>query len=274
MNMVNRANAIGAFLAVCVGLGGSASGQEQLEPGIEIRGSVAAGEMAQFPVEAPAGYLLEGVVEQLDIDLTLGVFRPDGRVTNMSSGVSTGAQRFQIETTEDGIHRIAIRPNSYSGGSFVIRLDRREPLATEPERLAAQLLAAYDRPDSPGVAVAVFQNGETLFSAAYGMANLTYGIPFTTSTRTNIESSSKQFTAFAIMLLEKQGKIDLDDDVRDHVAELPDFGEKVTVRHLLTHTSGYREIANLLRMAGRRIDIGDHIDRNEVIEVVQRQPEL
>ena len=99
-------------------------------------------------------------------------------------------------------------------------------------------------------------------------------IPFTVATRTNIGSTSKQFTAFAILLLAGQGKLALDDDVRKYLPELPDLGATVTIRNLLTHTSGYREFLNTLAMAGRRLDEGDDIDRSEVIGIVQRQPKL
>jgi CubicO group peptidase (beta-lactamase class C family) len=106
------------------------------------------------------------------------------------------------------------------------------------------------------------------------MANLTYGIPFEVDTKSNIGSTSKQFTAFAVMLLVERGELSLDDDVREHIPELPDLGETVTVRNLLTHTSGYREFLNLLSMTGRRLDHGDFIDREEVIDIIQRQPAL
>ncbi len=106
------------------------------------------------------------------------------------------------------------------------------------------------------------------------MANLAYGIPFTTDTRTNIGSTSKQFTAFAIMLQAERGALSLDDDIRKHIPELPEFDETITVRHLITHTSGLREFLNLLLMTGRRLDHGDWIDRAEIIDIVQRQPAL
>ena len=106
------------------------------------------------------------------------------------------------------------------------------------------------------------------------MANLAYGIPFEVGTPTNIGSTSKQFTAFAIMLQAERGTLSLDDDIRTHLPELPEFDETITVRHLITHTSGLREFLNLLSMTGRRSDHGDYIDRDEVIEIVQRQPAL
>ena len=90
----------------------------------------------------------------------------------------------------------------------------------------------------------------------------------------NIGSTSKQFTAFAIMLQAERGLLSLDDDIREHIPELPKFDHTIQVKHLITHTSGLREFLNLLRMAGRRLDHGDWIDRSELIDIVQRQPAL
>jgi CubicO group peptidase (beta-lactamase class C family) len=136
-----------------------------------------------------------------------------------------------------------------------------------------RLLARYG-PATPGAVVAVVRGGELVFARGYGMADLSHGIPFDARTITNIGSTAKQFTAFGILLLEQQGRLSLDDDVRAHVPELPDFGPTVRLRHLLNHTSGYREFVNLLMLSGRRVLEGDYIDRAELIEVVQRQPRL
>jgi CubicO group peptidase (beta-lactamase class C family) len=144
---------------------------------------------------------------------------------------------------------------------------------TERDRVD-RIMADYSGPATPGAVVAVVRNGEVVFQRAYGMANLTHGIPFTVETRTNIGSTSKQFTAFAIALLADEGRLSLDDDVRSHIPELPDLGEVVTLRHLISHTSGYREYLNALAIGGWRLEAGDHIDRDEVLTVVQRQPAL
>ena len=137
-----------------------------------------------------------------------------------------------------------------------------------------RLLAAYSGEDAPGAAVAVVRNGEIAFQRAYGMANLTHGIPYTVETVTNIGSSSKQFTAFAIRLLEVRGMLSINDDVRSYIPELPDFRETVTLRHLLTHTSGYREVVNALSVGGWRVFAGDYMDPSEYLTVVKLQPAL
>ncbi len=142
------------------------------------------------------------------------------------------------------------------------------------EAAVDSLAAAYDSSESPGVLIAVVQDGEIVFQKAYGMANLAHGVPLTVDTRTNIGSTSKQFTAFALGLLASRGELSLDDDVRDHIPELPDFGETVTVRNLLTHTSGYREFLNALAIGGWDLQNADFIARREIVGVVERQPRL
>lgn len=76
------------------------------------------------------------------------------------------------------------------------------------------------------------------------------------------------------MLLAERGEFSLDDDLRLYIPELPDFGETITIRHIITHTSGFREFLNLLLMTGRRLDHGDYVDPSEIIQVVQHQPAL
>jgi CubicO group peptidase (beta-lactamase class C family) len=135
------------------------------------------------------------------------------------------------------------------------------------------IMTSFDR-TTPGAVVGVVRNGELVFARGYGMADLSHGVPFDAATITNIGSTAKQFTAFGILLLQQRGQLSLSDDIRRHIPELPDFGPVITLRHLLTHTSGYREFINLLYLAGRRIGDGDHIARSDVIDVVQRQPRL
>lgn len=80
----------------------------------------------------------------------------------------------------------------------------------------------WNHPDSPGASVAVIHRGEILFNGAYGRANLEYVAPFTPETVIHVASVSKQFTAMAAVLLEEDGKLCLDDDVRRYLPELPE----------------------------------------------------
>ena len=114
-----------------------------------------------------------------------------------------------------------------------------------------RIFAAYDRADSPGCAVGVGRDGQTLYTHGYGEANLEYDVPITASSIFESGSVAKQFTAAAIVLLAQDGKLSLDDDIRRYLPEVPDLGQTIRIRHLLTHTSGLRDQWELLGIEGR-----------------------
>jgi CubicO group peptidase (beta-lactamase class C family) len=124
--------------------------------------------------------------------------------------------------------------------------------AAELQAKVDKLFAAWDKPDTPGAALAVVRDGTVIYKRGYGIANLEYGIPITPATIFHVASVSKQFTAFAITLLAQQGKLKFDDDIRKYLPEVPDFGKTITINHLLHHTSGLRDQWELLAMAGWR----------------------
>ena len=134
------------------------------------------------------------------------------------------------------------------------------------------LFARWDRPDSPGCALGVIQNGALVYKRGYGMANLDYNLPLSSASVFYIASTSKQFTAASIALLVKQGKISLDDPLRKHVPELPDLYDPVTVRHLVHHTSGIRDYLTLMPMASLRIE--DVYSDEDFLGLLARQKEL
>lgn len=107
------------------------------------------------------------------------------------------------------------------------------------ERVDA-IFERYSKPGSPGCALAVMQDGQIIYKQGYGLADLEREVPILPSTVFNIGSTSKQFTAFGILLLEDEGKLTLGDDIRQHLPEMHDFGQPITVRHLLHHTNGLR----------------------------------
>ncbi len=240
----------------------------------EVTGSLAEGGADSYTVDLGEGYFVYGTADQKTVDVVVTIYNDEGEIVGKFDGPPRGYEPFQFESKAAGTYRIEIAPFEDQTGEYTLRLRRAEPIASTPEARVDQLMVAYDDPRTPGGVIAVVKDGELAFAKAYGSANLTFGIPFEIDTRTNIGSTTKQFTAYAILLLAEQGKLDLDDDIREYIPELPDFGETVTVRHLLTHTSGYREFLNTLAMSGRRLDRGDSIDRDELIAVVQHQPAL
>jgi CubicO group peptidase (beta-lactamase class C family) len=110
------------------------------------------------------------------------------------------------------------------------------------------------KPGSPGCALGVYRDGQMLYEKGYGLANIEENVPITPKSVFDIGSTSKQFSASSILLLEKQGKLSVNDDVRKYVPELPDYGQKITILHLLNHTSGLRDYLVLFEMAGINID--------------------
>ncbi len=116
------------------------------------------------------------------------------------------------------------------------------------------LFTDYDKPDSPGCVVGVIKDGEFAYQRSFGMANLEHGIPITPKSAFYIASTSKQFTAMTVLLLASKGKISLDEDIWAYLPELPRYEHPVTVRHLLTHTSGIRDYLMLKQYAGIRVE--------------------
>jgi CubicO group peptidase (beta-lactamase class C family) len=140
-----------------------------------------------------------------------------------------------------------------------------------PLRIAA-IFAPYARTDAPGCAVGVFRAGSVLYSGGFGMADVAHHLPLTDTTAISVASLSKQFTAFSILLLEAEGRLALDDDVRRYVPELPVFARPITIRNLLNHTSGLRDTWNLFDMAGWRIT--DEETSADMLWLIRRQRSL
>ncbi len=134
------------------------------------------------------------------------------------------------------------------------------------------VFAEWAKNDSPGCSLAIVQDNEIVYSQGYGMANLEYMIPNKPDTIFHIASVSKQFACFAILLLEAEGKLSIEDDYRKHLPQMPDFGHKVTIRHLMHHTSGIRDQWELLQLAGWRMD--DVITTADIEYLLKRQTDL
>ena len=90
----------------------------------------------------------------------------------------------------------------------------------------------------PGLALAITNNGKVLKKETYGLASIEYNVPVTDSSTFWMASVSKHFTATAIMQLFEKGILDLDDVIHKHLPDAPIYWKRITIRHLLTHTSG------------------------------------
>lgn len=228
-----------------------------------------------YRVPLESGQFVFIAVDQLGIDVVVRVLDPDGELLQEVDGpVPFGMEEvpFVPETTGEHTVQIAAYDPEDSAGRYAIVLERREPVAATPSGKIDQLLAPWTRGGSPGLALAVMRHGEVLYEHGYGLANLEYGVPVTPQTVFNTGSVSKQFTAFAIAVLADRGALSLDDDIRDYVPEVPDFGRTITIRHLIHHTSGLREQFELAAHAGLTLE--DALTNSDVLRLVARQREL
>ncbi len=140
------------------------------------------------------------------------------------------------------------------------------------EQKVDHVFAAYVKPDSPGCALGVVWNGKFIYKHGYGLGSLELGVPLTPESVFYMGSVSKQFTAASIVLAAEQGYLSLDDDVHKYVPELPDYGKPITLRQMLHHTSGFRDVLGLLGLSGRNAE--DIHPTAEFLDLVSRQKAL
>jgi CubicO group peptidase (beta-lactamase class C family) len=149
------------------------------------------------------------------------------------------------------------------------------PAAAQPavsEKTVDAIFARW-KTSTPGCAVGVAVGGKPVLMKAYGMADLEHDVPNTPDTIFESGSVAKQFTAMAIMLLVQDGRLSLDDQVRKHIPELPDYGVPLTIRHLLTHTSGLRDWGSVAGIAGAPRTTREYTHAH-VLDIVSRQKSL
>jgi CubicO group peptidase (beta-lactamase class C family) len=215
-------------------------------------------------------------VMQKGVDLMVTTYDASGKKLEEfdSPNGKNGAEIVTMRSGNKGKYIIEIAPfdDKQTQGSYDIGIEKVKPLAATNSEKVDELFAAWDNNYSPGAAVAIAKDGEIVYKKGYGIANLEYDIPITTTSVFHIASVSKQFTAFSILLLESQGKLSLDDDIRKYIPEVPDFGKTITLRHLATHTSGLRDQWEILGLAGWRSD--DVITKEHILKMVARQKEL
>jgi CubicO group peptidase (beta-lactamase class C family) len=125
---------------------------------------------------------------------------------------------------------------------------------------------------TPGCAVGVVDNGALVQARGFGIANLDYDVPIDSRSVFYLASVSKQFTAFAVALAAQEGKLSLDDDIRRFIPEFPQYGSKVTIRHLVHHTSGVRDYLTLIPLSGR--NPADAMTDDALLGLVVRQKAL
>lgn len=134
------------------------------------------------------------------------------------------------------------------------------------------IFSEWDASDVPGCALGIIKDKELIYARGYGLANMEYGIPNSPSTVFRIASTSKQFTAACIVLLAEQNALQLDDNLKSIFPDFPDYAAKITIRHLLTHTSGIRDYLQLSYLKGLRDD--DYYKDSDIMNWLINQTDL
>lgn len=127
----------------------------------------------------------------------------------------------------------------------------------------------WNNTDTPGGAIGIIQDGVLIYSRGYGMADLEHNITLGPESVFYLGSVSKQFVTFCILLLEEEGKLNLDDKVQKYLPDFPDYGTPLTIRHFIHHTSGVRDFLTLMELKG--MSYLDHIEREEAYDLIKRQ---
>lgn len=138
-------------------------------------------------------------------------------------------------------------------------------------RRVDSVFADFDRTDQPGCVLGVYRDQRIAYARGYGMANLELGIALSPQSFLDIGSTSKQFAAYAIGLLEQDGKLSRTDRIRKYLPELGGYAEAITVEQMIQHTSGLRDYLVLMSLVGHRTE--DWTDARDALGLIVRQRE-
>ncbi|MCO4822407.1 MAG: beta-lactamase family protein, partial [Flavobacteriaceae bacterium] len=242
-----------------------------LEIGIEKESTLKQETAESYQIQVDSNAFITGYVNQKTVDVVVKLFNEDDEEIGNIDSPARGLEHFSFTIDKTGNYRIEVEPFKEESGDYSIKINAVEAIATEPSQRVDQLLSYYSG-NEPGAVVGVFKDGKLTFSKAYGKANLTHDLDFDLNMPTNIGSVSKQFTTFAILLLEKQDLLSTEDDIRKHIPEFPEFDEVIKVKNLMNHTNGLREVYNLMPITGWNGE--DKLLRDEVLNMLNRQTKL
>ena len=142
-------------------------------------------------------------------------------------------------------------------------------IAQTLEQQIDEYLKAEYKANEPGVSFLIAKDGKPIYQKAFGMANLELNVPMTTTNVFEIGSITKQFTAVAILMLEEQGKLKVEDDITKYIPDYPTQGKKITIHQLLNHTSGIKSYTSMASfMKNARTDMSP----KELIDVFKNEP--
>lgn len=242
-----------------------------LEKGLVIKDTLKSKSSHTYDLNLAENQFVFGDAFQISVDLKVSIYDPSGdRIVSFDSP-ARGSETFQFSSTIAGKYQVRVTPYQNAKGDYSIELIKSEPNATTAEGKVSQLMSAFTE-KTPGAVVAIVRKGKLTYGQGFGLANLEYDIPNSTTTPYHMASVAKQFTALAIVMLANEEKISIDEDIRKYLPDVPEFEHKLTIRHLLNHTSGLRDHWALWRMSGGLMD--DVIRQSDLMRLIKRQKVL
>lgn len=243
---------------------------------VVISSEISSNEIHQYELKLNKDQFAFIKLMQKGVDVIVTTFNSKGELIEEfdSPNGKNGPELFSITSSAKEKFKIQVRAydENEPTGIYELKVHSIKVKAVSKNGRVDEIFTAWNNKNTPGAAIAVVRDGSIIYKNSYGMSNLEYDIPIETNSIFHIASVSKQFTAFSALLLQEQGKLSLDDDVRMYLPEVPDFGKTITLRHLVTHTSGLRDQWSLLQLAGWRMD--DVITKEHVLKLVGKQKEL
>ncbi len=222
-----------------------------------VREFLKAGQIFSFHITLEKGQFASVKVDQKSVGIAYALYAPgDSLILNEDLNALHQKEVIPVLANKSGNYRIDIfwdygRPQQ---GEFTILWDQLEQMGKTTPLRAAQYTRAWYRDHEPGAAIVVLKDSKVIFKSVHGLANMEYKAPVTDSSAFELASCSKQFMGFAIAMLIDEGVISLTDDVRKFLPELPDFGQKITIEHLVYHTSGLRNWDSMSNSMGFEAD--------------------
>ncbi len=250
------------------------SRNEILLPNKSIIKELSGGQIDTFFAKLEKDRFIFASLFQMGIDVLVKVTDPQNNIIQEIDDIKSGPEFISFTTKQAGIYRILVQPFNpmAATGKYSIVLEKNIITNNSKEELVDQLFAEFDNDYRPGAAVAIVQDGKIIYKNGSGISDFDNKTPIKPSTRLNVCSIGKQFTAFAIALLEQKGKISINDDIRKYLPELHDFGGKITIQNLLNHSSGLRDITDILEISGKK-NTGS-LSKEDIMNLIYRQKEL
>ncbi|MEP3575580.1 MAG: serine hydrolase domain-containing protein, partial [Ekhidna sp.] len=292
---------IATLLIFCASLNGNCFAQYEsykLGLGIKTERFIEPLQRHAYSIALRKGFYASGYIEQRGVNIKVSVISPDGKllISQDKQKNINAPEPLAFGVKMDGVYTIEVIPavghvieTEIDRNGFIWDGERRVPYetinqpgvysillnsTTKEESIEGgidEIFSHYNNKNYPGAAVGVVKNGEIVYEKGYGLANAEYNIPISPSTVFHIASVSKQFAAFALVHLHYQGELSLDDNIIKYIPELQ-IPQNITIRQMLTHTSGLRDQWILLALAGWRMD--DVITQNQLLNIIYRQKEL